>query len=131
MKIIFFLYIIAIASIFYSLKEDFLDKTIFKYNKLYEKHKKQEISNIKYEYIPNNTNEKYYNKKIKKRSTFFSPYNYLSDLNINKPIQKDFPLRKHHCSNFNCQRQYMTCTSSHVPRYPFRKDPIIIKYNNY
>ena len=118
MKMFFFLSLIFIVSIFFSLKEDFLDKTISGYNKLYKKHKIHEINNKKYKYIPYNINKKYYEKKKKDRHLFI-PYNYISNLDINKPIQKDFPLRKHHCSNFNCQRQYMTCTSYPVPRYPF------------
>ena len=127
MKMFFFLLIIFIVSIYFSLKENFLDKTITEYNKLYKKHKIQEINNKKYKYIPNNINEKYYEIYNKKNRQLFIPYNYISNLDIDKPIQKDFPLRKHHCSNFNCQRQYMTCTSCPVPRYPFKMDPLIIK----
>jgi hypothetical protein len=60
------------------------------------------------------------------------PFNMdLDDKSINFSVQK-LPLRKYLPTDFKCQRQYMTCTSNHVPRTPFKKDiiydiPVILR----
>ena len=110
-------------------QENFLDKDILFYNILYKKHKTNELKKKKYIFFPNNNTEKY-NKiyEIRNDRDLFTPQNYLVNLNISKPIQKDFPLRKLLPTDFNCQREYMTCTKCPLARYPYKEDPTIIKY---
>lgn len=129
--LIFIVFLISLLSVTTTItinQENFLDKTILCYNKLYNLHKLAELKNKKYKFFPYNAHENYYQTSEVNRRDLFTPFNYLVNLNIYKPIQKDFPLRKDLTTDFNCQREYMTCTKCPVPRYPFKEDPKIIKY---
>ena len=126
--IVLLIYTVSIITTVSINQENFLDKTIVSYNKLYNIHKFTELKKKKYVFFPHNTNEKYNQIVNLPRRDLFTPSNYLVNLNISKPIQRDFPLRKFLNSDFNCQRSYMTCTKCPIPRYPYKEDPKIIMY---
>ena len=129
--IIIFFFIVLFFYIFIKnfKKENFLDNTIQCYNKQYIKNKNNEMKKIYHRYIPYDYKESdndFTNKYDDVKSNKFTANNYLKSLKIKKNIQNDFPLRKDLTTNFNCQRQYMTCTENHLPRIPIYNDPVII-----